>query len=115
MAGGDGARKGRLVAVEAGEHALEQRGRRAVEQGGGVAVAVELEQLGEEGEDEGEGELHGSAAGGGGKTTRTHQVEEEGDDDDAEHALPRCGVDGSHGDCGGGGGGVVVVVREDGR
>ena len=43
-----------LVFVQAGEDMLQQRRRAVVEERGGFAVAVELEQLGEQREDESE-------------------------------------------------------------
>lgn len=53
----DAAGKGGLVAVEAAEDLAQQRGRAMAGQGRGLAVAVELEELGEERQDKGEGDL----------------------------------------------------------
>lgn len=100
----DGAGEGGLVAVEAGEDALEKgRGLGGVcGRGAGFAVTVELEELREEREDEGEGDL----ARGRGQFSATakraasftYKVEEERDGNDSQNAFARLGLE-----CPGGG------------
>jgi len=92
VAGGDWARKRGFVAVQGGEDAREDGGRGAGGEKGllGFEGAVEVDKFGEEGEDEGEGDLKGSdglvvswwVERGHGR--ETHEIEEEGDEEDAE-------------------------------
>lgn len=92
----NGAGEGGLVAVEAGEDALEEgRGLGCVCGGGaGFAVAVELEELREEGENEGKGDLGRGPDQYSSPTRRgvqalAYKVEEEGDGDHPQDASAR--------------------------
>lgn len=108
VAGVDGLGEGRLVGVEAAEDAGEEG---VVGIGTSFGVAVELEELGEEGEDEGEGYLERERGGcvsvsqvcllrvdWEGETGWTYQVKQQGDEDDLEHLLAGAGVNCSHRD-----------------